>query len=257
LLFAPIIGVNCNRYGRAVRRPLYHDYAWAYNAVVAQPAGPTAADVAATLAARGVTAGSSLVDAGCGSGRHAAELARLGYRVTGVDRSAELIAVAADAAPECRFEVADLTTWHPPKPFDAALCRGVLNDPIADEDRAGVVAALRRALRDGGLLIADVRDWEPTAARYEANPVVERRAETPRGTVAFTSRTTLDPATHTLRIRERLTVGDDPPADFDFAMRCWTREELTSALIQAGFAEVELDALQPSRADRFVALALA
>jgi trans-aconitate methyltransferase len=240
-----------------VRRPLYHDAAWAYDAVVAHPAGPAAAAVAEALVARGIQAGSSLVDAGCGSGRHAAELARLGLRVTGVDRSPELIAVAADAAPECRFEVADLRAWTPAEPFDAALCRGALNDLLSAADRSAAVAGLRRALRSGGVLVADVRDWEPTAARYEANPVVERRADTPRGRVAFTSHTTLEPATHTLRIHERLTAGDGPPAEFDFAMRCWTREELTGSLRHAGFASVELDALGPGREDRIVALAVA
>lgn len=36
-----------------------------------------------------------IVDAGCGPGRHAAELARRGYRVVGVDASEEMLAVAA------------------------------------------------------------------------------------------------------------------------------------------------------------------
>jgi SAM-dependent methyltransferase len=240
-----------------VKRPLYHRYARAYDAIVAQPAGPSAAAVGDALAARGVGAGSSLLDAGCGTGRHAAELARVGYRVTGVDRSAELLDVARRAAPECRFEVGDLRDWSPAEPFDAALCRGVLNDLIADEDRLAAVATLRRALRPGGVLVADVRDWQPTAARYEANPVVERRADTPQGTVAFASHTTLEPATRTLRIRERLAAGDDEPAEFEFAMRCWTREELAAALSTAGFATVELDPLDPGRADRITVVARA
>lgn len=240
-----------------MRRPLYHSFAWAYDAVVAQPAGPAAATVAEALAARGVPAGSSLLDAGCGSGRHAAELARLGYRVTGVDASAELIEVARAAARWCRFEVADLRTWRPPQPFDAALCRGVLNDLIADEDRTAAVAALRRALRPGGVLVADVRDWEPTAARYAEDPIVERRADTPRGPVAFTSHTTLEPDARTLRVHERISVGDDPPAEFDFAMRCSTREELATTLAEAGFAHVELDSLDAGRADRISVVARA
>lgn len=238
-------------------RPLYHEYAWAYDYVVAQPAGPAASVVVAALAARGVGPGVSLVDAGCGTGRYAAELARLGYRVTGVDRSAELVAVADRAAPSCRFEVADLADWAPAEPFDAALCRGVLNDPIADADRAAAVAGLGRALRDGGVLVADVRDWEPTAKRYAAEPLIERAADTPRGRIAFTSHTTLDPSTHAMRIRERIAVGDGPPAEFDFEMRCWTRDELTRTLREAGFAQIELDAIAPERADRISAIAVA
>lgn len=240
-----------------MRRPLYDEYAWAYDAIVASPAGPAAAAVADALAGRGVAAGSSLVDAGCGTGRYAAELARLGYRVTGVDLSPELIAIAARATPGCRFEVADLRKWAPARPFDAALCRGVLNDLIEDSDRRAAVAGLRRALRDGGVLVADVRDWEATARRYEADPAIERAADTPRGPVTFTSHTTLEPENHTMLIRERISVGDDPPAEFDFAMRCWTRDELRSTLRGAGFAEIVLDELEASRADRITAIATA
>ncbi|HKP90299.1 MAG TPA: class I SAM-dependent methyltransferase [Thermoleophilaceae bacterium] len=238
-----------------MRRPLYHDFAWAYDAVVAQPAGPAAEAVAEALAAHGVPAGSSLVDAGCGTGRYAAAFAGLGYLVTGVDLSPELVAVAERAAPDARFEVADLRSWTPAEPFDAALCRGVLNDLIDDADRVAALAGLRRSLRAGGVLVADVRDWERTARRYEADPAIERTADTPRGRVVFTSHTTLEPDTHTMRIRERIAVGDEPPAEFDFAMRCWTREELQTALPEAGFAQTELNALEASRPDRITVLA--
>lgn len=238
-----------------MKRPLYHDFAWAYDAVVARPAGPSAADVAAVLAERGIAPRGRLVDAGCGSGRHAAELARIGYRVTGVDRSPELIEVARGAAPGCRFEVADLRSWRAAEPFDAALCRGVLNDVIGDDDRRAVAAALRGALRPEGILIADVRDWEPTAARYAAKPMVERRADTPRGAVAFSSYTTLEPETRTMRVRERIAVGDQSPAEFQFEMRCWTREELTVILREAGFVGVELDGVEAGRADRISVVA--
>ena len=73
-----------------------------------------------------------MLDAGCGSGRYAAELAAAGFRVTGVDRSTQLIAVAEARGARARFEVADLREWQPAEPFDAAVCRGVLNDLIAD-----------------------------------------------------------------------------------------------------------------------------
>jgi hypothetical protein len=42
---------------------------------------------------------------------------------------------------------ADLLEWRPPRPVDAVLCRGVLNDLAADADR---VAAFARWLRPGG-----------------------------------------------------------------------------------------------------------
>ena len=185
-----------------------------------------------------------MLDAGCGSGRYAAELAAAGFRVTGVDRSTQLIAVAEARGARARFEVGDLRAWRPGKPFDAALCRGVLNDVIPEEDRAGVVAGLRRTLRPGGVLVVDVRDWEASVARY-------------RGRLEFVSETSLQRSAHTLLIHERIRLGSKEE-EFDFAMRCWTAAELEAALRAAAFAGVEIPApdLQPARADRIVAIAV-
>src|SRR5205085_3930571 len=138
----------------------------------------------------------------------------------GVDRSPELIAMAEARGAGARFEVGDLRAWRPGEPFDAALCRGVLNDLITGEERAGVVAGLRRALRPGGVLVADVRDWEASVERYREGRVFERVVETARGRLEFRSETSLRRSAHTLRIHERIRF-DNREEPFDFVMRCW------------------------------------
>ena len=226
------------------RRPLYSTHAWAYDAIVPSPGGPTAAAIAETFSQRGVAAGAAVLDAGCGTGRHAEELSRLGYDVTGIDRSPELVAVAEARAMKVRFEVADLRDWEPPRAFDAAICRGVLNDLLVDDDRRAAVATLHRSLRPGGVLVADVRDWEATKDRYTRRPRVERAG----GGATFVAESTLDPATRTVHVRERIDGGEP----YDFAMRCWTRDELDAMLRAAGFTAVEIEAT-----DRLVAIATA
>ena len=42
--------------------------------------------------------GDSILDVGCGTGRHSIELAKRGYTVTGLDLSSEMLVRAADAA---------------------------------------------------------------------------------------------------------------------------------------------------------------
>ena len=70
--------------------------------------------------------GNSILDVGCGTGRHAVELARRGYQVTGVDISAGMLAEAEKAAREAEVEVelihADATRFTSDKLFDAAIC---------------------------------------------------------------------------------------------------------------------------------------
>ena len=70
--------------------------------------------------------GSCILDIGCGTGRHAVELARRGYRVTGVDISSGMLAEAERAASEAGVKVewvqADATTFTPTELFDASIC---------------------------------------------------------------------------------------------------------------------------------------
>lgn len=180
--------------------------------------------MAGALAERGVEPGALVVDAGCGTGRHVRELAARGYRAIGIDRSAELIAQAAGA----ELVVADLRDWRPPEPAGAVLCRGVLNDLIDDGERAAALRALREMLAPGGVLIADVRDRDASAARYAEPRVTERGA----GGVRFRSE---------MRFEDGLLIAveqiDDTHAEF--RMRPWERDELESGLRAAGFERVE------------------
>src|SRR3954452_1379476 len=84
-------------------RPLYTSFAWAYDLVVPSPAAPQPDEAARLLAGR-----RTVVDAGCGTGRHAGFLAGAGFDVVGIDASAQMIDVARARAPGVRFEIADL-----------------------------------------------------------------------------------------------------------------------------------------------------
>jgi len=69
-----------------------------------------------------------VLDLCCGQGRHAIELARRGFRVTGVDRTAAFIEQAAAQSKaeglEVEWLVDDVRTFSRPGAFDATLCLG-------------------------------------------------------------------------------------------------------------------------------------
>lgn len=65
--------------------------------------------LARVLEARGVAAGAAVLDLNCGIGRHAVHLAKLGYRVVGVDISARFIDRARELAVE--HSVADASEF--------------------------------------------------------------------------------------------------------------------------------------------------
>ncbi|MEO8049622.1 MAG: class I SAM-dependent methyltransferase [Acidobacteriota bacterium] len=104
--------------------------------------------------------GAYLLDIPCGSGRHSIELARRGYRMTGIDLSADFLGVARLRAREEQLEV-DLHQGDMRTPklaadfFNGAFCFG---NSFPYLDRSGVVAflaALGRAIRPGGRMVID------------------------------------------------------------------------------------------------------
>ena len=242
-------------------RPFYGSFAWAYDLLAERPVARECGWVAAALSARGVGRGARMLDAGCATGRYALALVEHGYRVTGVDRSPELIAVARQRGVRC--VIADLVTLPVRRAFGAVLCRGVLNDVLDDVSRRVIFRALAGALSEGGVLILDVRDWDATVQRKGIAPVHERAVDTEHGRLIFRSEARLDAATRRMLIAECHVLvrgGETATATHDFVMRCWTRGELEERLREAGFASVEChgaydDAVPLGATDRIVAVA--
>jgi 2-polyprenyl-3-methyl-5-hydroxy-6-metoxy-1,4-benzoquinol methylase len=114
--------------GALATRPFYHEFAWAYDLLVARPVADECAGMTAWLARRGVRPPAAVLDAGCGTGRYAVELARHGFVVTGVDRSLELLAEAAARVRDAGLPIAlvegDLGALPAGHLYDAIVCRG-------------------------------------------------------------------------------------------------------------------------------------
>lgn len=96
----------------------------------------------------------SVLDAGCGSGRVAIELARHGIEVTGVDVDASMLAAATRRAPELRWIQSDLVALDLGTTFDVVVMAGNVPLFTPPGTEADLVAGVARHVRPGGLLIA-------------------------------------------------------------------------------------------------------
>lgn len=95
----------------------------------------------------------SVLDAGCGTGRVAIELARRGIEIVGVDADPSMIATARQLAPELTWLVAGLDTLELGRTFDMVLMAG--NVPLftpAGTHQALVAGCVRHVSPVGTLM---------------------------------------------------------------------------------------------------------
>jgi SAM-dependent methyltransferase len=111
----------------------------------------------------------SVLDAGCGTGRVARELARRGVDVVGVDLDGDMLATARRRAPELPWVQADLATVDLGRTFDVIVGAGNVMILLTPASEPAVFANLARHLRSGGLLVAgfQIRPEHLTLAGYD------------------------------------------------------------------------------------------
>ena len=114
-----------------------------------------------------VPVGSRVLDAGCGTGRVAVELARRGYAVAGVDSDASMLEVARTAAPDLAWELRDLVDYEGDGSYDLVVAAGNVMIFLAPGTGPEVVRRLASALRPGGLLVSGWRTDELAVAEYD------------------------------------------------------------------------------------------
>jgi len=115
----------------------------------------------------------SVLDAGCGTGRVAIELARRGIHVVGVDLDPGMLEVARAKAPALQWVEADLAAVKLDQRFEAAVMAGNVMIFVTPGTEAAVLRNVAAHLVPGGLLVAgfslrshglDLRGYDELAA---------------------------------------------------------------------------------------------
>lgn len=101
----------------------------------------------------------SLLDIGCGTGAHAREFAKLGWQVTGVDLSPDMIALARERTPAAaaiQFSCAAAAGFDLDQKFSVAVSLfHVASYHVGPDDLSGMFANVRRHLVVGGRFAFD------------------------------------------------------------------------------------------------------
>ena len=96
----------------------------------------------------------SVLDAGCGTGRVAIELARRGIDVVGVDADASMIDTARRRAPDVTWVHDDMAAVHLGRRFDVVVMAGNVPLFTPPGTQAALVAGCGRHVASDGVLVA-------------------------------------------------------------------------------------------------------
>ncbi len=181
----------------------------------------------------------TILDVGCGTGRHALELGRRGYQVVGLDLSESLLAQGRKVAQaenlDVTFIAGDARALDFEAQFDVALsiCEGAFSLMETDEMDLLILENVARTLGSGGKFImtapnaAFMLARDPGAGAFDA--------------VTFRETFTLE-----------ATGVDGGKKSLDCIQRYYTCPELKWLLKQADFRTVEFFGVTEARFDRRV-----
>jgi len=182
-----------------------------------------------------------VLDLGCGTGRHAIGLAKLGFEVTGLDVSDYALRRAARAAEQAgvllRLHQVDLLSsadWGVPA-ADAAICVQAFGWGT-DADQLRLLRTVRRLLPSGGRLVLDHSPILAITRMYQP------RAQVRIGTAEFTFTREYDPVSGRSGGQVVVQRDDGTRAVLPDDIRLYTSAEVRALLIRAGFTVTRTDA---------------
>ena len=197
-----------------------------------------------------------VLELACGTGRVAIPLAEAGVEVTGIDSSQHMLAIARRKLRALPFQVArrlqlaegDMRWFHSSRHFRLAIVAtksfGYL---LEDNDQLRALAAIRRHLRPGGMVVLDLLNPSPEWwARATVLPLQDLFRGFPERDLAVSRSEWVLDTDETRRIRVTRSVyeirrgGTTEFRTVDWPFRYTDRRQAEELLAAAGFATTDV-----------------
>ena len=185
----------------------------------------------------------SVINYGCGTGKHDIELSRIGYSCTGIDLSETMIEVAKQNSKneekKIDFSVADIRKFEPEKKYDAVISLfHVMSYQNSTEDIRAAFQSARKALERDKVFLFDL--WygpgvltDPPVVRVKEVEDDQYRLIRIARPVMYDERNIVDVNYEVLIIDKRTNITKTIKEVH--SMRYFFRPELEILLQQAGF----------------------
>jgi SAM-dependent methyltransferase len=172
-----------------------------------------------------------ILDLACGHGRHANRLARLGYFVTGVDRSREFLDHAEEDARQRKASVTyllnDVRKYMVVKEYDRIIHLFSSFGYFTDAENEQVIKNIAASLKPNGLLCLDIPNRVVFLQRLPQCAVREKNGD------LLIDRNRFDPLTGRLH-NARIFIRNGQRRDTPFFLRLYNSTEISALLAKAG-----------------------
>jgi SAM-dependent methyltransferase len=198
---------------------------------------PQALEVLSGVLLPNLLPGSSILDVGCGTGIIAQELVNQGYKVVGIDISAEMLKCAQKRIPGGAFIVADARSYGFQCRFNAAISLfDTLNHILSSGEMLTVFRNVYGALAPSGVFVFDLNmeeayqtQWDKSSAHVYPDEVCIVRG-------GYDRQTRLG---HTEIITFSSSASGWQRRDVFLRQRCYPEDEIRQLLRLAGFQRTQ------------------
>ena len=213
----------------------YDPFAWIYNRHWGVSFIPHALPALEKLVFPHLPKRAEILDLCCGTGQLTRLLTTYGYRVTGLDGSAEMLSYALENAPDAELIHADARSFKLPSSYHAVISVfDSLNHIMTIDDLTKVFSNVFTVLRQDGIFLFDLNmepgfrlTWEDNFGIVEEDHIcVVRTSYRPEERIASFDATVF-------RLQDNWYRSD-----FSLYQKCYAETEILSALEIAGFNDI-------------------
>lgn len=192
-----------------------------------------------------IKAGDSILDIGCGTGRHVLELHQRGFNVHGIDFSSQM-KVNKSGELASLFDEADILAYHPEQKYDVVLCLyDVIGSYSSNADNQKIVDQIAACLKPDGVAIVSVMNMHLTKKRCRKRcvdgikehidmlmrlPASQTMQKT--GDIFDGALLMIDSKSGVVYRKEQFFDENQLPAEFIIPDRRYTREELCRMFVK-------------------------